>query len=378
MLGGLSLAHPVLPGPGPHVAGAAEAIKALRGGAAAMVIQTVTLQPAEAASNMRRAAHGKDGLWHMDPCSPLPFDRWVEQEFAPALQAAREAGVPAIASVGYAPDEVAVMGVRLAAMGADALLLDTSRTERAAIQPALQALAGLSLPVLVKLGPHHGEDLADLAAELEPWAAAFCLIGAFGPVLALDADRPGDSPGLGFLSGAPIRPVAQRFVFDVARRVKRPVIAAGGIATGLDAVTAMLLGASAVMVSTAALAGGPGTYGCIAGEVNDWLDGHGYGDSGEIRGAYIRKYGGGQRVVVEKEEAPQLVAEACIKCTFCETVCFYDAITAPAKTLPTIQEAPCFECGLCVSACPTGALQFRPRDEVTRSGGGEGSGPWQS
>ena len=37
----------------------------------------------------------------------------------------------------------------------------------------------------------------------------------------------------------------------------------------------------------------------------------------------------------------------------------------PPKVVAKVFEAPCFQCGLCVSACPVDALAFRPRAEVT-------------
>jgi Na+-translocating ferredoxin:NAD+ oxidoreductase RNF subunit RnfB len=290
----------------------------------------------------------------------------VETEFKAATAMARAGGVPCIAAIGYGHDPVVRMGRRLAAAGADALIYDPTHAERWEIGPALASLKALvDVPLILALGPHHGEDIPELAGRLEPFADAFALIGAFGPVLSLDAEAPDRSPGVGFLSGAPIRPVMQRFVFETARRIKKPVIAAGGIATGADAAEALMLGASAVMVGTAAALRGPAVYGQIAAELDGWLEAHGHRHTGAIQRAYIKKYGGGQRVVTEKEEAPELLPEACIKCTFCETVCFYDAITAPPKTLPTITAEPCFQCGLCVSACPTDALRFAPRDAVT-------------
>lgn len=369
ILKGLKLAHPVLPGPGPNVTGAAEAIAAIEGGASALVLQTVTMTPG-ARATPERAPHGRDGAYHFQPCSPVPFETWLTQEFAPALHAAKAVGIPCIPSVGYAPDEVREMGSRLAAAGADALFYDTHHALREEILPTVQGLkADLSIPVIVRLSPHHGDDLPDLAAELEPYVDAFCAIASFGPNLLLDVAKASallPTPlGIGYLSGAPIRPIAQRFVFELAKRVQRPIIAAGGVMTGEDAIEFLMLGASAVMLSTHAIAKGPTTYGKIAGEMNKWMDVKGYQHTGEIHRAYIRKYGHGQRVVLEKEEAPELIEEACIKCTFCETVCFYDAIVAPPKMLPTISYDPCFECGLCVSACPTNALTFRPRDQVT-------------
>lgn len=367
---GLSLAHPVLPGPGPNVSTAAEALAALRGGASALVMQTVTMQPDDRA-NPSRAPYGKDGAFHLQPCTAKPFDAWMEEEFKPALDGARDAGVPCIPSIGYDPDEVRTMGERLASAGADALFYDTHHARREQIRPALQGLKGaVPVPVIVRLSPHHGDDLPDLAAELEPFADAFCAIGSFGPNLLLDVEKgaPAISGplGIGCLSGAPIRPITQRFVFELARRVQKPVIAAGGITSGRDVAECLMLGAVAVMVTTHAVAKGAEVYGRIAGELSGWLDAKGHAASSHVYRSYLRRYGHGQRVVIEKEEAPQLVEDACIKCTFCETVCFYDAISAPPKVLPTIRYDPCFECGLCVSACPTDALTFRPRGEVTQ------------
>lgn len=366
---GLQLANPILAGPGPNVATAADAVAAVKGGAAAMVLQTVTVEPG-ARAQAGRVTYGKDGAFHREPCTAIPFDIWLTREFTPALNAARKAGVPLIPSIGYRADEVRQMGAKLAAAGADALILDTHHAEREQILPALTGLkTELSIPVIVRLAPNHGEDLADLASELESVADAFCVIGSFGPNLLLDVDRGGAAldghHGLGFLSGAPIRPIAQRFVFELARKVAKPIIAAGGVISGQDVVEFMMLGATAVMVSTHAVAKGPAVYGQIARELGAWLTSHGHDHVGEIYRAYIRKYAHGQRIVTEKEECPQLIAEKCIRCTFCETVCFYDAIKAPPRTLPTITYAPCFECGLCVSACPTDALKFRPRDQLT-------------
>ncbi|HYG56474.1 MAG TPA: 4Fe-4S binding protein [Symbiobacteriaceae bacterium] len=358
---GLLLKHPVLPGPGPVVAGGAEVAAALHGGAAAAVLQTVALNPSP---NPRRTPYGKDGAFHHEPCSARPFGEWLATDYQEALKAARAAGVPFIPSIGYRAAGVANMAIHL--RDADALLYDTHHAQREQIHSALEALRSLvSCPVIVRLGPHHGEDLADFAASLEKVADGFCVIGSFGPALLLDSEAPGASPGLGFLSGAPIRPVAQRFVFELARRVSKPVIAAGGIASGRDVAECLLLGATAVMASTQALLKGPGVFGAMAQELDRWLDVNGYGSVAEVQGQYIRKYGRGQRVVTEKEEAPALTPDACITCTFCETVCFYDAIVAPPKRLPAISDEPCFQCGLCVSACPTGALSFRPRDAVT-------------
>jgi len=63
--------------------------------------------------------------------------------------------------------------------------------------------------------------------------------------------RPYLSTITGGLSGACIRPIAVRMVWQVANAVKIPVIGLGGIMNGRDAVEFMLAGATAVQIGTA-------------------------------------------------------------------------------------------------------------------------------
>ncbi len=368
-LPGLTFKNPILPGAGPNVDGGAEIAAAAAGGAGGLVSRTLSLRP-QVPTEPSLARVTRDTFIHRQHGSARPFRDWVDHEFPLARAAARAHGLPLIASVGYSPDEVRRLGPQLQELGADAIELCLHETPREQALPTAQALrAAVRLPVIVKLSPHLGEDLADLAAELEPYADAFTCVGSFGPTLALDVETGGAALGaplgIGYLSGASIRPMAQRFVFEVARRVARPVIACGGVSSARDAIEMLMVGASAVQVCSHALVHGPAVYGQIAAEMDQWLSSHGYSSVAAVTGAYIRKYGHGQRVVLEKEETPELAPDKCIKCTICGQVCFYDAIVAPPKQLPALSADPCFECGLCVSACPTGALTFRPRDVVT-------------
>lgn len=370
---GLTLKNPVMPGAGPQVDSGREIAAAAAGGAGALVGRTVTVAPVPPAEP-GTAAIARDSLIHCQSGSVRPFSDWVAQEYPQALAAARACGVPLIASVGFTAEAVRELGPPLEALGVDAIELALHGAGRHEAVPAARALReAVRVPVIAKLSPHHGDDLADLAVELAPHVDAFTCIGSFGPVLALDVEQGaaalGGPFGIGFQSGVSIRPIAQRFVFEVARRVGKPVIACGGVASGQDAIAMLMAGASAVQVCTHAILRGPSVYGRIAREMAAWLDAHGYGSVAEVSGLYLHRYGHGQRVVVEKEECPQLDPGKCITCSICEQVCFYDAIQAPPRVLPEIRFDPCFECGLCVSACPTGALAFRPRAAVTRLAG---------
>ena len=71
--------------------------------------------------------------------------------------------------------------------------------------------------------------------------------------MAIDVERrrPYLSTITGGLSGAAIRPIAVRMVWQVAQAVKVPVIGLGGIMNGRDAVEFLLAGATAVQIGTA-------------------------------------------------------------------------------------------------------------------------------
>ncbi len=71
--------------------------------------------------------------------------------------------------------------------------------------------------------------------------------------MAIDARKrkPVLSTVTGGLSGACVKPIALRMVWQVAQVVKIPVIGLGGIMNAMDAIEFLLAGASAIQVGTA-------------------------------------------------------------------------------------------------------------------------------
>lgn len=70
--------------------------------------------------------------------------------------------------------------------------------------------------------------------------------------MAIDAERrkPILSTVTGGLSGACVKPIALRMVWQVAKAVKVPIIGLGGIMNATDAVEFLLAGATAVQIGT--------------------------------------------------------------------------------------------------------------------------------
>ena len=107
-------------------------------------------------------------------------------------------------------------------------------------------------PIIVKLSPNV-TSIARMAKSAENAGAdAISLVNTF-LAMAIDPEtrRPRISNITAGLSGACIKPIAVRMVYEAAQAVKIPVIGMGGISTAVDIVEFMLAGASAVEVGTA-------------------------------------------------------------------------------------------------------------------------------
>ncbi|MEW5761378.1 MAG: 4Fe-4S binding protein, partial [Candidatus Thermoplasmatota archaeon] len=146
--------------------------------------------------------------------------------------------------------------------------------------------------------------------------------------------------GYGWLSGQAIRPIALRFVYEIAKNVKIPVIGVGGIYSGEDAVEFIMAGASAVQICTAAILKGPKIFGQVAQELRKFLENHGYGSIDDIKGIALKR---------KAKKLVPIVNENCTGCGLCESSCPYGAIKI--EKIAKIDEKKCFGCGLCVSRC---------------------------
>lgn len=106
--------------------------------------------------------------------------------------------------------------------------------------------------LIVKLSPNV-TSIADIARAVETEGAdSVSLINTImGMAIDVERRRPCLSTVTGGLSGAAVRPVAVRMVWQTAKAVKIPVIGLGGISSGRDAIEFMLAGARAVQIGTA-------------------------------------------------------------------------------------------------------------------------------
>jgi dihydroorotate dehydrogenase (NAD+) catalytic subunit len=108
------------------------------------------------------------------------------------------------------------------------------------------------LPVLAKLTPNVTDIVSIAEAAADAGADAVTLVNTFQG-MAIDWRRRQPILGnvVGGLSGPAIKPMVLKIVWQVARRVKVPVIGVGGIAGIDDVMEFLVAGASAVQIGTA-------------------------------------------------------------------------------------------------------------------------------
>ena len=104
--------------------------------------------------------------------------------------------------------------------------------------------------------------------------------------MAIDAERrrPILSTITGGLSGAAVKPIALRMVWQVSKAVKIPIIGLGGIMNARDAIEFLLAGATAVQIGTANFIDPTVSLKVIDG-INDYLDRHHFESVTDIIGA---------------------------------------------------------------------------------------------
>ena len=141
--------------------------------------------------------------------------------------------------------------------------------------------------LMVKLSPNV-TNIAELAMSAEATGAdSVSLINTMlGMAIDAETRRPKLSTITGGLSGACVKPVALRMVWQVSKAVKIPVIGLGGISSATDAIEFMLAGASAIEIGTANFID-PAITVKVAQGIVEYCERHGFKNVSDLTGAMI-------------------------------------------------------------------------------------------
>lgn len=227
----------------------------------AIITKTITLEP-RPGNPQPRIAEVEAGMLNTIGLQNIGVRAFADEP----LESLKKIGVPVIVSVAGAAaneyaDTVKILGK---CEGIDGIELNLScpNLKKKIVCHDLPLMTEVikkvkkasKVPVIAKLSPLV-TDIAELAlAAQKAGADALTLANTF-PAMAVDIKtfRPKLSTVKGGLSGACIKPMSLRCVYDAYQAVKIPILGCGGIMTGEDAVEFMLAGAAAVSVGTASL-----------------------------------------------------------------------------------------------------------------------------
>ena len=141
--------------------------------------------------------------------------------------------------------------------------------------------------LIVKLSPNV-TNIAEIALAAE--AAGADSVSLINTLLGMAIDAETRKPILsmvtGGLSGACVKPVALRMVWQVSKAVKIPVIGLGGISSATDAIEFLLAGASAIQIGTANFID-PAISAKVAKGIVEYCERHGVEDVNELIGGLI-------------------------------------------------------------------------------------------
>ena len=141
--------------------------------------------------------------------------------------------------------------------------------------------------LMVKLSPNV-TNIAEIALAAE--AAGADSVSLINTLLGMAIDAETRKPVLsmvtGGLSGACVKPVALRMVWQVSKAVNIPVIGLGGISSATDAIEFLLAGASAIQIGTANFID-PAISAKVAKGIVEYCERQGVSDVNELVGGLI-------------------------------------------------------------------------------------------
>ena len=139
-------------------------------------------------------------------------------------------------------------------------------------------------PLIVKLSPNVESIAVNAKAAENGGADCISLINTLtGMAIDIEKRKPIIANNTGGVSGAGIKPIAVRMVYEAAQAVQIPVIGMGGITCAEDAIEFLMAGATAVQVGTANFTD-PYAMPKIIKGLNEWCDKHGIQSVKELTG----------------------------------------------------------------------------------------------
>lgn len=232
-----------------------------------------------------------------------------------------------------------------------------------AIEAVVRACCDVvKIPVVAKLTSNVSDITVTGAAAVRGGAAGVCMAGGQSGLPKVDLYRDGrplgayccDGYSFGSMGGPAILNQSFALTAQLARALKVPIIAGGGLSTWEDAMMFMMWGGTLVTACTVIMWDGFRVIRQIVGGMERYLESQGYSSWEEVIGRSLKYLKPAKDLVLAPGRA--VIDEAkCIQCLDCVGLGHCDALVEENGG-PVVRPEKCVACGICVGVCPQEAI----------------------
>lgn len=231
--------------------------------------------------------------------------------------------------------------------------------------------AAKRVPVIIKLTPNVTDITGPAQAVKDSGADAVCAVNTVKGLLGYDLETWSPLPSVagkstyGGFSGPAIKPVALKCVAEIAKKVKIPITAVGGLWDWKDAVEFFLSGAETVQSCTAVMAQGYRMIDDLCEGLANYLEHKELSSVRELIGKGLPNVMSHEKLSRENKVYSYINQDLCIKCDLCYIACrdgAHQAIDRDDDRTVKTNTDECVGCGFCPSVCPVNAITMVPED----------------
>ncbi|MGN0178986.1 MAG: NAD-dependent dihydropyrimidine dehydrogenase subunit PreA [Monoglobaceae bacterium] len=226
----------------------------------------------------------------------------------------------------------------------------------------------VNIPILAKMTPNIGDMTEPAAAAVKGGADGIAAINTIKCITGIDIEemKPYNSvsgkTAVSGYSGKAVKPIALRFISDMARCGELsgvPLSGIGGIETWRDAAEFISLGCTNIQVTTAVMQYGYRIIDDMLSGLRAYMKRKEISSVSELVGAALKTVTAPEELDRASIVYPKFDRSRCIGCGRCYISCSdggHQAVMLSEDGLPYIDGTKCVGCHLCSLVCPVGAI----------------------